>query len=124
MDCVYDRLLAAAAPDLVAQLAPNFSFRFVMPHFLYQKYIKTRIVQLSNEVVKFVIISNALQTSVSSAVAVVGAEIPTIIDSRTVWEVGGVQTVEKSMFLLSEGEIFPEVALVNTPQVSESGPFI
>jgi len=32
--------------------------------------------------------------------------------------------VEKSMFLLSEGEIFPEVALVNTPQVSESGPFI
>ena len=86
---VYDRLLAAAAPDLVAQLAPNFSFRFVTPYFLYQKFIKTRIVQLSNEVVKFVIIPNALQISVSSALAVLGAEIPTIIDSRTVWEVGG-----------------------------------
>lgn len=86
---VYDRLLAAAAPELVAQLAPNFSFRFVTPYFLYQKYIKTRIVQLSNEVVKFVIIPNALQISVSSALAVLGAEIPTIVDSRTVWEVGG-----------------------------------
>ena len=89
MVCVYDRLLAAAAPDLVAQLAPKFSFRFVTPYFLYQKYIKTRIVQLSNEVVKFVIIRNALQISVSSALAVLGAEIPTIIDSRTVWEGGG-----------------------------------
>ena len=89
MDCVYDRLLAAAAPDFVAQLAPNFSFRFVTPYSLYKKYIKTRIVQLSNEVVKFVIIPNALQISVSSALAVLGAEIPTIIDSRTVWGVRG-----------------------------------
>ena len=38
---------------------------------------------------------------VSSALAVLGAEIPTRIDSCTVW--GGGQTVEESIFLLGTG---------------------
>ena len=40
---------------------------------------------------------------VSSALAVLGGEIPSRIDSSTIWG-GGCQTVEESIFLLARGE--------------------